>query len=470
MGSAKRQECIVILDIGKTLAKLTLWSAAGLVDRRTRPNAHSGASEGYPALDVAGIEDWLAASLADFARQRPIRAIVPVAHGAAAVVLEPGGGFIEPIDYEAALPEDLHQRYLAQRPPFAETGSPPLPSGLNLGAQLFWLEALLPERFQRGTIVTWPQFWAWRLSGVAATEVSSLGVHTDLWCPQANAPSSMAVRRGWAARFAPLRRAGDVLGPVTPEWRQRCGLPDSCVVYCGLHDSNADLLALRSHPLIGGREHTVVSTGTWFIAMRACPPAVALAGLPEDRDCLVNINPFGAAVPSSRFMGGREAEILEDAPAFLDPVVHQAALLQQAASAVEAGIFALPAFQMGVGPYPRHRGGWIDRPEDQLGRRAVAGLYLALMLDTALGLIGASERVVIEGRFIDDAVFAQTLKSLRPAQSIYLAPSGNSLCHGALSLVDSALVPDALLTEVQPLPFTIGRYAAQWCEQLATPF
>ena len=463
---------IVVLDIGKTLAKLTLWSADGeLIDRRTRPNGHPTAAAGYPCLDTAGIEDWMAGVLSDFARQRAIRAIVPVAHGAAAAVLEPGGGFIPPLDYEAELPGELWASYLAQRPAFSETGAPSLPSGLNLGAQLHWLEALLPDRFRAGTIVTWPQFWAWRLCGVAATEVSSFGVHTDLWRPATGTPSSLAVRRGWAARFAPLYKASDVLGPVTAAWRARCGLPETCMVYCGLHDSNADLLALRSHPAIGAREHTVISTGTWFIAMRSSPHAVALSDLPEDRDCLVNINPFGMPVPSSRFMGGRETEILEAADvAQLDPATQEAAMLARAAALVGESVFAVPAFQPGVGPFPRHPGRWIGRPEDQLGRRAAASLYLALMLDTSLGLIGAADRLIVQGRFVADAVFARALATLRPNQTVMLAPSSNSLCFGALSLIDPALVPETALIAVSPLPFDLRPYAARWCEQLARPF
>jgi sugar (pentulose or hexulose) kinase len=463
---------IVVLDIGKTLAKLTLWSGAGeLLDRRTRPNGRPTALAGYPTLDVSGIEDWMAGVLAEFARSHVIDAIVPVGHGAAAVVIEPGGGFIPPLDYEAVLPEDLAADYRAQRPAFAESGSPALPCGLNLGAQLHWLEAVLPERFRQGTIVTWAQFWAWRLCGVAACEVSSFGVHTDLWNPQTGAPSSLSVRRRWASRFAPVHEASSVLGTVTAYWRQRCGLDANCRVYCGLHDSNADLLALRFHPVIGAREHTVVSTGTWFIAMRSSPDKIALADLPEARDCLVNINPFGLPVPSARFMGGRETEILEAAPdGQLDPAAHESALIARAETLVRDGVFALPAFQEGVGPYPHHRGRWIGRPEDQLGRRAAAGLYLALMLNTSLGLIGAGERLVIQGRFLADPVFARALKSLRPADRVYLAPSGNSLCYGALSLIDPALVPDTPLTEAEPLPFDLVPYAAQWCDLLASEF
>jgi sugar (pentulose or hexulose) kinase len=455
-------KAVVILDVGKTLAKLSLWREGVLLDRRTRPNAQTVGA--YPCLDTKGIESWLCEGLADFARQTPIGAIMPVAHGAGAVLIEPDGSYLDPLDYEAALPTALAESYAAQRPAFDETGSPSLPCGLNLGAQLHWLESVVPERFTAGTIVTWAQFWAWRLCGVAATEVSSLGVHTDLWNPTHNAPSSLAVVRGWAERFAPLRRADEVLGTVTEEWRQRAKLPADCLVYCGLHDSNADLLAARAHPSIGGGEFTVVSTGTWFIAMRSGAASVIL---PSGRDCLLNSDVFGRVVPSARFMGGRETEVLEETKPQLDTVVEADVLLARAEELLVGGVMALPTFQVGVGPFPGHHGQWIGRPLDQIGRRAAAGLYLALMLDTCLDLIGAREAVVIGGRFQSDPVFTQMLAALRPQQSIFLAPSGDSLCHGALGLIGSTQVPATDLLRVVPLPVDAKQYRARWRKSLS---
>ncbi len=67
-------------------------------------------------------------------------------------------------------------------------------------------------------ILPWAQYWSWLLSGVAASEVTSLGCHTDLWNPLTGEASALAERRGWAARLAPLRGAGDILGTLTPAW------------------------------------------------------------------------------------------------------------------------------------------------------------------------------------------------------------------------------------------------------------
>jgi hypothetical protein len=80
----------VVLDVGKTLSKASLWTPAGeLVERRTRPNDRLQ-GPGYLALDASGIEEWLAAVRTDFGKIAPVAAIIPVAHGAAAAILRNG--------------------------------------------------------------------------------------------------------------------------------------------------------------------------------------------------------------------------------------------------------------------------------------------------------------------------------------------------------------------------------------------
>jgi 2-keto-3-deoxy-galactonokinase len=60
------ESAIIVLDIGKTHAKLTLWDRSGtLVARRTRANARC-LEGGLAVLDVHGIESWLTDTLRDF--------------------------------------------------------------------------------------------------------------------------------------------------------------------------------------------------------------------------------------------------------------------------------------------------------------------------------------------------------------------------------------------------------------------
>ncbi len=199
----------IVLDVGKTLSKLSLWTPEGrLLERRTRPNPRIDTGQ-YTALDVVGIERWVEETLRDFAQLAHVGSIIPVGHGAAAAVIRDGTLVQAPLDYEFPLPVELRAEYDALRDPFGMTGSPALPVGLNLGAQLFYLESLNPQLFAPNTtVLPWPQYWSWLLAGVAAAEVTSLGCHTDLWNPLAGSHSALSVARGWARthRAAPPRR------------------------------------------------------------------------------------------------------------------------------------------------------------------------------------------------------------------------------------------------------------------------
>ena len=157
----------VVLDLGKTLSKLSLWDASGtMLARRTRPNDRPMAvlgGESVRTLDAAGIEAWAEEGLRAFAGIGRVARIIPVGHGAAAAIVRDGMLAAPPLDYEQAIPAECAATYCSQRDPFARTGSPALPDGLNLGLQLHFLESLDPALLQGdATILPWPQYWAWR--------------------------------------------------------------------------------------------------------------------------------------------------------------------------------------------------------------------------------------------------------------------------------------------------------------------
>ena len=454
---------IIVIDMGKTMAKASLWASDGtMIARETRAN-QSIACGPYSALDVDGIEAWLETVLTGFAGIAEVGAIIPVAHGAGAVLVRNGQIVVPPMDYETAIPADVLDAYRNRRATFAETGSPALPHGLNLGAQLHWLETLRPQAFEGALILPWGQYWSWRLSGVAATEVTALGCHTDLWMPARSQPSSLAVDAGWAALFPPLRTAAEVLGLLTPEWAERTGLPASARVHCGIHDSNAALIAARGFTEIADREATVLSSGTWFVAMRTPGTPIDPATLDEHRDCLVNVDAFGTAIPSARFMGGREIEILTGVDARrIDIRPDQPALLACLADIVARGVMVLPTFAPGFGPFPDSPGRWLNMPDDGFARRAAVCLYAALVADVMLDIIGACETILIEGRFAEAEVFTRALASLRPDDAIYTSHAHHDVSFGALRLLNPDLKPSATLDRAEPLEVDLSAYRAQW--------
>jgi sugar (pentulose or hexulose) kinase len=464
------QGAYIVADFGKTMAKVTLWSKAGsLLERRTRDNARMRAPH-YTALDVEAIGGWFIDTLKSFAKH-PIQAIIPVSHGAAVAAITGDALTFAPLDYEQDIPHDTVAAYRQQRDPFAHTGSPSLPQGLNIGTQLAWLESLYGPDFKQATLLPYAQYWAWFLSGVATTEVTSLGCHSDLWSPASQSYSAMAKRRGWAAQFAPIAKASDAIGTLKPDLAHRTGLNPAVRIHAGLHDSNAALLAARGFPEIAEAEATVLSTGTWFIGMRTPAAPVDLSTLPEARDCLVNVDAHGAAIPSARFMGGREIENrIKIDTRRIDIKPDQAALIAAVPDVVAAGIKLLPCFAPGFGPFPEHEGMWInepvDKPENANVRRAAVSLYAALVANAALDLIGAKECILVEGRFAEAEVFVRALASLRPDAAIYVANAHNDVSFGALRLLIPDLKPASTLRRVAPLDTDIADYAVHWQNQI----
>lgn len=346
-----------VIDIGKTNAKVVLVDADGAeVEERRRPNAVLSGPP-YPHFDEAGLWRFVLYALRDLAPR--VGAIVPVTHGACAALVDANGALALPVlDYEHAGPDAARGTYAP--PPFAETGSPPLPGGLNVGAQLHWLEGRHPAGFARAArLLMWPQFWAFRLTGIAASEVTSLGCHTDLWAPEAGAPSSLARARGWDRLMPPLRAARDVLGPVAPQVAAATGLDPATPVHVGIHDSNASLLPYLSRAPCG-----VLSTGTWVIAM-------ALGGrdvsLDPARDTLLNVAADGRCVRTARFMGGRERDIAL-ASGILSEETDRALAAQAACRLDEIGAEGPVHVE---GPFAQS-GAFIEALAEALGRTVLA--------------------------------------------------------------------------------------------------
>lgn len=446
---------IAVFDVGKTNLKLCVLDGGRMVWSATRPNLPIDAPP-YPHADAAGAEDWLLEKLTEAAQHFPITDIVPVTHGACAALVTATGDLALPIlDYETPLPEA--EAYGASRPEFAETLSPVLPLGLNLGRQIFWLQQQFPERFaQARWILTYPQYWAFRLSGRAVSEVTSLGCHTDLWNPTARGFSSLVARQRWGALFPPLAGAGESVGLISPALATRTGLAAACRVRAGIHDSNASFLR---HRLAAEGPFSVVSTGTWIIAMGGGKP---LSALDPTRDCLVNVDALGAPVPCARFMGGREYQMLTGGNGTPDAGL--------ARDLMAAGAMILPSFSETGGPFPGRRGeireGEIRAGDlSAEGRASLASLYLALMTDVCLDLCGSQGPIRLEGPMAGNAVLAGGLAALRRGQKLALSDDAAGTLLGAALLV-GVIPPPKTDSVISPLDGPWDAYRQAWRQAL----
>ncbi|WP_049735741.1 FGGY-family carbohydrate kinase [Rhizobium ecuadorense] len=424
---------IAVLDIGKTNAKVVvLDSGTGAeIAVLKRPNITIKTGP-YPHYDIEALWSFALDALKSLAREPGFDAISITTHGAAAALLDRDGALAMPvIDYEHEYPEAIRNAYTALRPSFGETFSPHLAMGLNVGAQLHYQKSAFPEDFAGvATILTYAQYWTARLTGVAVNELTSLGCHTDLWNPKTSDYSSLVDKLGIRDLMAPIRSAFDALGPVLPEIAAALGLAAPVPVYCGIHDSNASLLP---HLVHRQAPFAVVSTGTWVINFGV---GGDLDHLDPGRDALANVDAYGRAVPSSRFMGGREFEMLSAEIGPVDEKAAQAVI----GPVVEKGLMLLPNIAPGSGPFPGKTSRWIGADEaSREERHAAACLYLALMTDACLGLTGAKGPVIVEGPFALNETYLKLLAALIGREVLAL-PGSTGTSQGA-----------ALLTGIRPI-------------------
>ena len=446
---------IAVFDVGKTHSKIALvdpasgretWSA-----RRANEIIRGRVTR---ELDVVAIETWLLDSLRQAPERERIAGIVPIAHGAAAVLIDHAGQVLAAPDYEDTCFDEVAEEYGPLRDSFAITYSPNLPQGLNLGRQLYYLQRRHEALFSRvGHILLYPQYWSWRLSGVMASEVTSLGTHTDLWRPYDRSYSALARKQGWARLMPMMCRATDQLGRVRAGVAAAAGLPDHCLVSCGIHDSNASYLRFL---LDREREaFTVVSSGTWTIVMAN---RGELTRLREKRDMLANVNAFGAPVATARYMGGREYEAIAQGAA--EPTID--ALIEVLAR----GSVALPSFAS-AGPYAGRPGklegvDGLNAPQ----RAALATLYSALMTAQLIESLGTAGEIFVDGPLARSPLFGSLLGGCVPVGTVRTCTEGGG-ARVAAHLAGLHLPGSMTLQNVPPLRIPgLLEYQALWRHRL----
>jgi len=444
---------VAVIDIGKTNAKVALVDLATVQEVALRRTANAPLADApYPHHDVETLWAFILDSLGAIHREQRIDAISITTHGATAVLVDADGGLALPVlDYEFSGPDELAKDYDAVRPPFAETGTPRLPAGLNIGAQLFFQQKRFPAEFAKAAaILMYPQYWALRLTGVAVNEATSLGCHTDLWNPWKADFSSLVDTMGWSSMMAPVRPAKDRLGPILPALARQTGLDPQTPVFCGLHDSNASLLP---HLLSDAPPFSVVSTGTWVVSMAVGGKKIALD---PARDTLVNVNALGDPVPSARFMGGREFSLLTDGKP-------QDWSEDDIAVVLARRTLLLPSTQQGSGPYPHRDALWLNADGLSVGERFIAiSFYLALMTATCLELIGGDGPTTVEGPFARNRLFIRMLAAAtgRPVVASETA-TGTSIGAALLASDGSVATDKGERTEPPADPAWSG-YARAW--------
>jgi sugar (pentulose or hexulose) kinase len=448
---------LAVIDIGKTNAKVVIVdiNKRQETDRLSIPN-HVIKDGIYPHYDTDTLWQFFLNSLQKLNSQYPIKDLIVITHGASVALVNNDLELTLPVlDYEYQGPEETAKEYQAIRPAFEETGSPALAGGLNIGAQLYWQQQKFPQQFSEvDHILLYPQYWAARFSGVVANEVTSLGCHSDLWQPKDGCYSSLIRALQLEQVMPPISAANDCLSKILPDIATETGLSIETNVYCGIHDSNASLCTYL------GREQgefTVVSTGTWVVAIALVDE---ITELDPNRDTLINVNAYGRPVPSARFMGGREYELIIKGR---DKNYTQ----QELSNVLGRGIMLLPAVEPKTGPYQGQHGQWtVDVNTLTDGEVTIAlSFYLALMTTSSLDIIQSKGAIYVEGPFGLNQLYRDMLSAAREQTVIVSNSESTGTSLGALQLLYPQTTPKAAtqqISEPSLIQQSYKNYAEDW--------
>jgi len=418
---------IAVLDIGKTNLKLLVASDDGWpLETLSIPNA-ANASGPYPSYDLAGLEEWFLDALAKVSQRHAIGAVIATAHGCGAVLVDGDKPVLPMMDYDAVSPPAIDEAYRRIAPAYREVFCGIGAGAMRLAKQLLWQQSAFPAEFGRAkTYLTTAQFFAMRLGGRAASEISQLAAQGHIWDLIHHQPSSVMRERGWAHLLPQRAPAGAVLGTVSAAVAKRTGLARSTEMLCGVHDSNANLFRYKA---AGMADASILSTGTWMIGFqRDLDPDK----LDASRAMVLNIDVDGENVPSTLTMTGREYDLIRKEKSSAD-----AAVLAALPKLVARGSLALPSFVGDDGLFPGAalRGRIIGpAPETAAEWQGLAVLYAAFSANRCLDTLGSSKRIIIDGGFAANLPFARALAALRPSQDVFVSQSRDGTALGAALL------------------------------------
>ena len=466
MGS--KDEHVIVFDIGKTHVKVSVLDKTGTERYQNRTSNKVMQTLPYHSYDVDGIWDWFKNELSSLTPEFNIDAISIATHGAAAALIDPETEklLLPVMDYEFESYPDKLPNYETIRPPVKLTGSPKFPAGLNLGRQLHWQSQLLSKtQRKKAQLLMYPQYWAWKLSGQLATEITSLGCHTDLWNFKTNTPSSLLVSLELQHALPPLKTAWTPIGAVRKSLAKDVGLSEHCLIYPGVHDSNAGYIPILR--MLKTKRPSVVSTGTWSVIMDSQSDCNALD---TSRDMLVNIDAEGSPLATARYMGGREFGLIcerlntDIATTFTDEDVELI---------INSGTFIMPSFCSGTGPYPNSQGQvHFGNDNRQINGKAAATIYSALMVNNILKRLNplSTQDILVEGSFAANSVLCGLLATLNPKRTVRTQKGVNGVTEGCFLLTRWDSSPsESKNPKAPPYPSeAFQSYAAEWGKRLKT--
>lgn len=507
---------IAVLDIGKTNKKIRIYddTLKPIVSRKCHIDTYR--LEELDIEDVVSIEEWFLDGLAELNGEYPIRAISITTHGASVVCTGADGKpAVPPVAYTNEVDEAFHTAFFetvgATREELqAETITAEVKPLINVGKLIFFLQRRFPDEFKKvQRVFLYPQYFAYRLTGVSAADITYTGCHSYLWNPHKGDWSCVVDRLGIRALMPdrPIEPTG-TLGRISPKVVTRTGLPPETIVTPGIHDSNSSLVPY----LITRNEDFVLnSTGTWCVAMH---PTDTLTFTPDElgKTVFYNLDYRSRPVKTSIVMAGLEyetyTELLKERAVAGEVTGHGTQPGTSAAGTAltdpgydaplyerlirEARTFILPAVLRGTGQFPESEARIVEFEapavtEAQTDSRtvttlvairsgtplpqslsnwneAIALVNLSVAIQSAVALkrvdLQPGTTIYTEGGFRNNEAYLTLLGALLPDNPVALTSIEEATSFGAALCGKAALeerpveeLHDAVQLIIQPVPF-----------------
>lgn len=458
-------EHIAVIDVGKTNKKVVVFDET----LRIVDSAYKGFDEyvenGVHLEDLENMTAWIKQQLAVFSAKYPIGVVSVTTHGATAVCLDKNGApAVPPVAYTTDPGEEFHREFFERFGDREELQqSTATPDGgllLNMAKKIFFIQKTYPDQFKNvETILTFPQYFGFLLTGNKGVEPTFVGCHTYLLDFHTRKYSRVAEKLGIAGKLpSPIAKSWEVLGSVSEKAAAETGLSTDCVVTMGIHDSNSSLLP---YLVKGYRNFVLNSTGTWCVAMH---PTERVAFDKEELGKLVfyNLDAFFNPVKTTIFMGGMEFDTYttllkkvngrDDFPRF-DARLYRRIL-------EERRLFILPSVVKGTGLFPEApakvmEGDMAWYLEDiQSGKAtpaffrdyetayAVLNISLALQTKIALGMTGfaGGGDIFTEGGFRKNDAYNALIAAMYPDGRNSFTRLEEATAFGAALLGKAALM------------------------------
>lgn len=412
----------MIFDIGKTNKKAFLFNESyQIVWERSENLPEITDEDGDPCENLAALTGWVLAVHAEAGHHASytIKAINFSTYGASFVHLDAVGNPLTPLyNYLKPFPEVLKKQFYTKydgEEKFAEITASPVLGNLNSGMQLYRLKYEAPEIFSRiQASLHLPQYLHFLLTKRTATDLTSIGCHTNLWDFTRQNYHAWVEKEGISEKLPPIR----------PQFYENESINESISklpIGTGLHDSSS---ALIPYLMCFNEPFVLLSTGTWNISLHPFNETPLTAD--ELRaDCLCYLTYQGKPVKASRLFAGYEHEqgvqklakkwkIAEDAYKNVD---FDATLLDSKLESYEADY-----------------------------HRLIQEIVSAQIHSTDLILHNAPvSRLFVDGGFSHNPIFMNLLANAYPQMEIYAAEVAQASALGAALVLHD-------VWNAQPLP------------------